>query len=232
MFFFLCLTFSYIAATAVDNGKGGGYEKFNGMNAAVKIQGRTYHFLANATQGHGLNYFTFENEAGVLQHASEIQSWKTKKEKVETNKAIGCFHSFFEITCIHVFCSLYIFLILSILFYLTELFSELKRHNAFAQECSMVGKLVDRDVGSGMRFADLHELRAQINVSTRTLEVGTIISDEASGGPLIIKYQLKGSTKFALQTSNLVEPLVYPLFFPYGELGWGAELSKDFRWNK
>jgi len=53
------------------------------MDAAVKIQGRTYHFLAKATQGHGLNYFTFENEAGVEEHANEIIGWKSKKAKVE-----------------------------------------------------------------------------------------------------------------------------------------------------
>ena len=108
----------------------------------------------------------------------------------------------------------------------------MQRYNEFAKECKFVGKLATRDVGGGRTFSDLQELKAKINVSTRTLEVGTIISDEATNGPLIIKYQLKGTTKFALQTSELVEPLVYPLFFPYGECGWGANLSPDIRWNK
>jgi len=53
------------------------------MEAAVKIQGRTYHFLSKATEGNGLNYFTFENEDGVEEHANEIKQWKTKKTKVE-----------------------------------------------------------------------------------------------------------------------------------------------------
>ena len=53
------------------------------MEAAVKIQGRTYHFISKATQGHGLNYFTFENEAGIEEHVKEMDGWKTKKAKVE-----------------------------------------------------------------------------------------------------------------------------------------------------
>ena len=112
------------------------------------------------------------------------------------------------------------------------LFADLKRNNLFAQECRLVGLTIDRDVGNDRSFKSLQELRAKINVSTRTLEVGTIISDEANGGPLQLTYQLKGETKNALATSNIVEPLVYPLFFPYGERGWGAELSPGILWNK
>ena len=83
----------------MDNGIGKGYEKFNGMEAAVKIQGRTYHFLPNATQGHGLNYFTFENDAGVDQHATMIQGWKTKKEKVNTDIASGMTLLLHDLNC-------------------------------------------------------------------------------------------------------------------------------------
>ena len=101
MFVYGCVSFLYnvlallfiVASTGVDNGmydengKKRGYENFHGMEAAVKIQGRTYHFLAKATQGHGLNYFTFENEAGVEEHANEIISWKID----------NCFCSIFDI---------------------------------------------------------------------------------------------------------------------------------------
>ena len=90
------VSFNYSAGTAVDNGKrhldgkpDGRYENFNGMEAAVTIQGRTYHFLSKATQGRGLNYFTFENEAGVELHAEGIQKWPTKKAKAETILAKG-----------------------------------------------------------------------------------------------------------------------------------------------
>ena len=128
-------------------------------------------------------------------------------------------------------CVFFFFWCLFCLFRLV-LFADLKRNNLFAQECRLVGLTIDRDVGNDRSFKSLQELRAKINVSTRTLEVGTIISDEANGGPLQLTYQLKGETKNALATSNIVEPLVYPLFFPYGERGWGAELSPGILWNK
>ena len=219
-----------LASTGVDNGKydengkKGGYEKFHGMDAAVKIQGRTYHFLAKATQGHGLNYFTFENEAGVEEHANEIIAWKTKKAKVEIVLA-KC-----EFCCCFVALLLlfsYFVLILS-----SALFASLKRNNLFARECRMVGLTIDRDVGNDRTFKGLQTLKAKINYSSRTLEVGSIISDEATGGPMQLTYRLKGETKCAMSTSSLVEPLVYPLFFPYSERGWGAELSPQIQWNK
>ena len=104
-FFNLCCLRLAAAGTGVDNGKvdengkKSGYEKFHGMEAAVKIQGRTYHFISKATQGHGLNYFTFENEAGVEEHVSEIGAWKTKKAKVEVVLAKGLCVCFFVVAC-------------------------------------------------------------------------------------------------------------------------------------
>jgi hypothetical protein len=112
------------------------------------------------------------------------------------------------------------------------LFDELKRNNLFAQECKFVGKAIEREVTEDKSFSSLREMKARINVDTRTLEVGSIISDEAMGGTLKVQYRLKGESHVALSTGNLVEPLVYPMFFPYGERGWGAELSPGIIWNK
>ena len=142
-------------------------------------------------------------------------------ERCEISKQLMVFFSCFFANTI---CLLCLFL---------ELFGCLKRINEFAQECSLVGRQIQRDVlGDGRSPAELKELKTKINVSTRTLEVGAIISDEASGGPLQLTYRLKGDIHYALSTSNLVEPLAYPLFFPYGERGWGANLSPGIRWNK
>ena len=74
-------------------------------------------------------------------------------------------------------CVFFFFWCLFCLFRLV-LFADLKRNNLFAQECRLVGLTIDRDVGNDRSFKSLQELRAKINVSTRTLEVGTIISDE------------------------------------------------------
>jgi hypothetical protein len=66
-------------ATGVDNGKGGGYENFNGMPHAVKIQGRTYRFLprvGNLNEGFsgGLSYLLFDSRARLAAHAYRIHS--------------------------------------------------------------------------------------------------------------------------------------------------------------
>ena len=234
MFVYGCVSFLYnvlallfiVASTGVDNGmydengKKRGYEKFHGMEAAVKIQGRTYHFLAKATQGHGLNYFTFENEAGVEEHANEIISWKTKKAKVEVILAKG--EPLFFV----------VFLLFFSFFCCSVLFADLQRNNLFAKECRLVGLTIDRDVGIDRTFRGLQELKTKINYSSRTLEVGSIISDEASCGPMQLTYRLKSEPKCAMSTSNLVEPLVYPLFSPYSKRGWGSELSRQIPWNK
>ena len=147
---------------------------------------------------------------------------KQKKRKLKVYWQKVCFSYY---CC---FCVVFYFVIVFIL----ALFADLKRNNLFAQECRLVGLKIEREVGKDQTFQSLSELKAKINVSTRTLEVGTIISDEATGGPMRLSYRLKGDTKSVLSTSNLVEPLVYPLFFPYGERGWGAELSPGILWNK
>ena len=59
------------------------------MEAAVKIQGRTFHFLGKDTQGYGLNYYTHKSEAGVEEHVGKIAQWGTKKEKADLIFAKG-----------------------------------------------------------------------------------------------------------------------------------------------
>ena len=73
------------------------------MEAAVKIQGRTNHFISKATQGHGLNYFTFENEAGIEERVKEMDGWKTKKAKVEGILAKGVFLLLLLFLCFFLF---------------------------------------------------------------------------------------------------------------------------------
>ena len=41
----------------------------------------------------------------------------------------------------------------------------------------------------------------------------------------MIQYSFEGRTNKIKTTSKLLEPLCYPLFFPYGEHGWSSDLS-------
>ena len=79
-----------IASTGVENSKPadaagarvGGYERINGPHA-IKLHGRTYHFLskpggtANAAgitpgRANGINHFTFDGLDGALSHHSSV----------------------------------------------------------------------------------------------------------------------------------------------------------------
>ena len=65
------------AATGVDNDVGGGYEHDMLGPHAVKLNGRTYHMLLNATSGtdpsNGLSYFLFDNITAMDLAAQERQ---------------------------------------------------------------------------------------------------------------------------------------------------------------
>jgi len=57
------------AATGVENNDGGGFEHIHGEHA-VRLHGRTYHFLTTSTGNAGLNFFTFDNLANCTNYAT------------------------------------------------------------------------------------------------------------------------------------------------------------------
>ena len=66
-----------MAATGVENEKGGGFERVMFGPHAVKMNGRTYHTLLSASSSStdpscGLSYFIFDAKAALLQHKHEI----------------------------------------------------------------------------------------------------------------------------------------------------------------
>lgn len=66
-----------MAATGVENEKGGGFERDMFGPHAVKMNGRTYHTLLSASSSStdpscGLSYFIFDAKAALLQHKHEI----------------------------------------------------------------------------------------------------------------------------------------------------------------
>ena len=103
----------------------------------------------------------------------------------------------------------------------TDLYNELKLINHYVRDCIAIGNHV-RD-----------ELTLQTNLTTTSLEIATIISEEAGRPNRRIIFQLKGQERpnsISVQSSRM-EPLCYPLFFPYGESGWGSEIRKDIKFN-
>ena len=67
---------------------------------------------------------------------------------------------------------------------------------------------------------------ASIQNSNEGIGVAAVSSDIQNGNYLI-KYKIDGKTHEIKSTSNLVEPLCYPLLFPYGETGWSPHLTSQ-----
>jgi hypothetical protein len=73
------------------------------------------------------------------------------------------------------------------------------------------------------------ELRASINIQTNVFDIAAITSDVTTG-ERILTYKLKHCAKARCipSTSTYLEPLSYPLLFPYGEDGWSIDIAKEF----
>jgi ribosomal protein L37AE/L43A len=79
-----------IGSTGVENNKGGGYEAIMG-DSAVKMNGRSYHFLSNTGRRFsGINYFTFDGLEDAQIHLDQLNSnmseGKVQKKKLETDQ--------------------------------------------------------------------------------------------------------------------------------------------------
>jgi hypothetical protein len=106
-----------LGATAVDNGKGGGWEKIRG-NHAVKLNGRTYHFIPKTgahCQG-GIQYFTYDA-------ASQMEAYT---ESLNTPNGQHGERTVRE--------------------YLKGIYAELKEVNELVNECEQIGIMAGNEV--------------------------------------------------------------------------------------
>ena len=66
-----------IAATGVENGRGGGFEQVLG-DSCVKVNGKIYSYLPKINHGGslrgGIGYFTFDNQDALLEHADLLNN--------------------------------------------------------------------------------------------------------------------------------------------------------------
>ena len=103
----------------------------------------------------------------------------------------------------------------------TELYNEQKRINYLVRECVAQGERVRQ------------EIVPTINLSTTQFDIASIVSEDANRPNRRIIYQLRNErTPSSIDLmSNIMEPLCYPLLFPYGEKGWGNENRKQYKFN-
>jgi hypothetical protein len=111
--------------------------------------------------------------------------------------------------------------------FLKKLYAELLDCNYFVQDCELVGSAIADHTVPASYHADI-QLRADINIKTNVFDIAAITSD-ATTGERILTYKLKTCTKasYIPSTSGYLEPLSYPLLFPYGENGWSTDIAKE-----
>ena len=133
------------AATGVENNEGGGFEVIHG-NHAVRLHGRTYHFLTNSSGNAGLNFFTFDNLANCTDYATNTLNNESKGYQ----RIIPLF--------------------------LENIFNELKQFNAICQECEQIGYFAkdymhtDSTINT---FATINETTSYLDVAQITSDAVT-----------------------------------------------------------
>lgn len=106
-------------------------------------------------------------------------------------------------------------------YFLRKIFEELKITNCLIQECEQIGQFASRAITNE---GQCRELMISLNQKTSHFDIASVTAIHSTGNR-ILKYQLKGES----QTTNipmnhsLLEPLCYPLFFPWGCGGWGSD---------
>ncbi len=106
--------------------------------------------------------------------------------------------------------------------FLQELFEELIEINKFVKELREIGIQISATTPEDWSTP---EFIATLNVPTHTMQIGCIRSDSTTEN-LKIYYEIDGVNKYLNANSELVEPLCYPLLFPFGETGWSTGRRK------
>ena len=90
-----------IGSTGVENNRGGGYEQIIG-DSAVKMNGRSYHFLSNTGRRFsGINYFTFDGLEDAQLHLQQLNNSLSRenllKKKLEKDFLTSIFNELRDI---------------------------------------------------------------------------------------------------------------------------------------
>jgi len=219
---FIYFTILLKASIQVDNGRPEPkFEKIFGDHS-IKLNGRIQPYLKNTNNTScGINYFTFDSRLVVIlllfiliflyvlllralhfsmavqNHVDDINGKYTKKNTVLSDVSLA-------------------------------LFEMLKETNPYCRDLQKVGRnmfaLQEELNGAPLRYDKMIEVKASLNASIQGLTVGTIVSDD-SEGLLAVTYKIAGRAKHEFAVGRRVEPLLYPLFYPWGEDGWFGRLT-------
>jgi hypothetical protein len=105
----------------------------------------------------------------------------------------------------------------------TNIMNELKRVNPYFQDLVRSQDFCENF--NNDETMDVVTVNTRLNALTHRMEVGIVLNQDQTK-PTI--YQCRTSTnpnKTLNASSREIEPLVYPLLFPFGDLGWGTELK-------
>ena len=114
-----------------------------------------------------------------------------------------------------------------------NLYDELRVCNRFASDLQHIGAASDtllQDINANIG-TQLPQVVATLNEHAQYLEVAHITSDSETNNRVMyinIRGQAgmgKGQWTHHTMKSPFVEPLCYPLLFPYGENGWGEDIA-------
>ena len=194
-----------ISATGIDNGKGGGWERIQGPHA-VKLCGRTYHYLPKSNCTGGIHHFILDKYTEALMHAQSLES---DNSRVDTTIKDSVLRAFWD---------------------------TLHRTNRFVQHCKIIGDAVsiindqnypEEEYEPAVQ-AFTPEVIAQINSASNTphlLDVASV-TDDSIIGKRIVHFKVRGSSTWRTVpiTHPHIEPLSYPVLFLAGEEGWGMDI--------
>jgi len=113
--------------------------------------------------------------------------------------------------------------------FLESLFIEMQEKNILAQEVEMIGNITKHCHTQN----ENQNILVELNTATSHFDVAAISSD-VFGGNRVLTIRRKGSlqTNTIHTTDSKLEPLSYPLLFPYGEDGWGEHIRKAIKFPK
>gem|GEM_PF-2308791 len=101
------------------------------------------------------------------------------------------------------------------------LFNEQAQINYLVRECIAQGNLARQ------------EIMPRLNLSTTAFDIASIVSEDANRPNRRIVFQLRNEpypSSISLRCITM-EPLCYPIFFPYGEKGWGDDIRKQYKFH-
>ena len=198
-----------ISATGIDNGKGGGWERIQGPHA-VKLCGRTYHYLPKSNSTGGIHHFILDKYTEALMHAQSLEGSSTRKRDTTIKDSI-----------------------------LKAFWDSLHTMNKFVQQCKIIGDAVNIISNQNYPEEEYEpavqaftpEVIAQINSISSTphlLDVASV-TDDSVKGKRVVQFKVKGSKNWRSVpiTHPHIEPLSYPILFLGGEEGWGMDIRHE-----